>query len=101
MLSAGGAPLHGAAFARYDSMTAMRSFASRGGPAAWGGVQVRGVAGVACAMVMGATAACEEPPIPTFDVVIHVDSDPGVPLAGAVLSREGKDVSTTDAMGRA
>ncbi|WP_394822886.1 hypothetical protein [Pendulispora albinea] len=48
-----------------------------------------------------ATSGCEQPPLPTFDAVIKVESDPGLPLAGAVLSREQKDVATTDAEGRA
>jgi len=52
-------------------------------------------------IVAMATASCEEPPVPKFDVIIHVDSDPNAPLPGAVLSREGKDVATTDASGNA
>ena len=51
--------------------------------------------------VVAATASCEEPPVPTFDVIIKVESDPGIPLPGAVLSRGQKDVATTDANGRA
>jgi len=47
------------------------------------------------------TASCEERATPTFDVVIKVESDPGMPLPGAILSREQKDVATTDAQGRA
>ena len=43
----------------------------------------------------------KEPPPPVFDVVIRVDSDPGIPLAGAVVVRNQKDVAPTDADGRA
>ncbi|WP_394836889.1 hypothetical protein LVJ94_08270 [Pendulispora rubella] len=59
------------------------------------------VAAVATAALSTFAVGCEEPQVPTFDVVIHVESDPGVPLPGAVLSRENKDVGTTDATGRA
>jgi hypothetical protein len=43
----------------------------------------------------------KDPPPPTFEVVIRVDSDPGVPLAGAVVTRNQKDVAPTDSSGRA
>jgi len=53
-------------------------------------------------MLVAATAAsCQELPPPVFDVLLHVDSDPDVPLAGAVVIREGKEVATTDATGNA
>ena len=43
----------------------------------------------------------KEPPPPTFDVIIRVDSDPGVPLAGAVVVRNQKDIAPTDSSGKA
>jgi len=36
-----------------------------------------------------------------FDAVIRVESDPDIPLAGAILSHDQKEVATTDAAGRA
>ena len=41
-----------------------------------------------------------EPPAP-FEVAIHVESDPGVPLPGAVIRRNNKDVTFTGPDGRA
>ena len=51
-----------------------------------------------------ASVSCDrfkDPPPPTFEVVIRVDSDPGVPLAGAVVVRNQKDIAPTDSSGRA
>jgi len=48
-----------------------------------------------------ALASCSDPPSPTFDVVIHVDGDPGQPLSGATLIRDNRDVAATDATGNA
>jgi hypothetical protein len=42
-----------------------------------------------------------DPPPPTYDIVIKVDSDPNTPLPGAVIVRSGKDLATTDNTGRA
>ncbi|WP_394847236.1 hypothetical protein LZC95_07180 [Pendulispora brunnea] len=53
------------------------------------------------AVLVGTTTSCQDPPLPQFDVVLRVESDPDVPLPGAVISRDNKDVGTTDAEGRA
>jgi hypothetical protein len=59
---------------------------------------------LAVLVAAGATISCNgfhnEPP-PPFEVAIHVESDPGVPLAGAVIRRNNKDVTFTGADGRA
>ena len=50
------------------------------------------------------SASCskfEDPPPPTYDIVIKVDSDPNMPLPGAVIVRNGKDLATTDNTGKA
>lgn len=39
--------------------------------------------------------------MPPYEVVIRVDSDPGVPLPGAVVVRNGKDIVATGPDGRA
>jgi len=51
--------------------------------------------------VLAATTGCQDPPPPTFNVVFHVESDPGIPLVGAVLIRDNRDVATSDADGNA
>jgi len=53
----------------------------------------------ALALLAAMVASCSDPPPPTFEVAFHVESDPGLPLAGAVLTRNGKDVATSDAQG--
>jgi len=39
-------------------------------------------------------------PIPPFEVMIRVDSDPGIPLPGAVVVQNGKDRAVTGADGK-
>lgn len=51
------------------------------------------------ALLAAMSTSCSDPPPPTFEIAFHVESDPGLPLAGAVLTRNGKDVATSDAMG--
>jgi hypothetical protein len=43
----------------------------------------------------------QDPPIPTYDILIKVESDPTVALPGAVIVRNGKDLATTDKNGQA
>ncbi len=50
---------------------------------------------------VGLFGACAPPPPPPYSVIIHVDSDPGYALAGAVVSRNGKDLAKTGADGNA
>jgi hypothetical protein len=40
--------------------------------------------------------ACEGKVRPTYHIVVRVESDPGTPLSGAELSREGRRLATTD-----
>ena len=50
-----------------------------------------------------ATTACDAldaPPAPPQVIVVNVTSDPGVPLPGAVLLFEGKEVARTNESGR-
>lgn len=51
--------------------------------------------------VVGASSSCAPPPPPPYSVIIHVDSDPGLPLPGAVIARNGKDLAKTGPDGNA
>lgn len=59
----------------------------------------------ASALVAGAavvTSSCAEPPPPApFQVYVKVESDPGRPVIGAIVSRGGKQLGTTNNEGRA
>ena len=47
-------------------------------------------------------AGCEAPPPPApFQIYVKVESDPGRPIAGAVVSRAGKELGRTGPDGRA
>jgi len=49
-------------------------------------------------------SACKDldpPPTPPFQIFIRIDSDPGHPVAGATVSRNGKPIGTTGPDGRA
>lgn len=51
-----------------------------------------------------ATSGCkdlEPPPTPAFQIFIRIDSDPGHPVTGATVSRNGKAIATTGPDGRA
>lgn len=51
-----------------------------------------------------ATSSCKDldpPPPPPFQIFIRIDSDPGHPVTGAVVSRGGKPLATTGPDGRA
>jgi hypothetical protein len=59
---------------------------------------------VTIGLVFFGNASCskfEDPPPPTYDTVIKVESDPGSALPGAVIVRNGKDLATTDNQGKA
>ncbi len=43
----------------------------------------------------------KEPPPAPFEVMVRVESDPGVPLPGAAIERNGKSITATGADGRA
>jgi hypothetical protein len=43
----------------------------------------------------------EPPPTPPFQIFIRIDSDPGKPVTGATISRNGKPLATTGPDGRA
>jgi hypothetical protein len=61
----------------------------------------------ALALVVGPTLslfACgklEEPPPPPFRVAVSVEADKGVPLPGAVIQRNNKEIAKTDGTGKA
>lgn len=58
------------------------------------------VASLSLAALVG--AGCEEPPPPTpFPIFVKVESDPGRPIAGAIVSRAGKELGVTGPDGRA
>jgi hypothetical protein len=44
-------------------------------------------------------AACASPPEPTYRFLVRVESDPGVPLAGAVVEHDGRPLGASDARG--
>lgn len=49
-----------------------------------------------------AGAGCQEPPPPApFQIYVKVESDPGRPITGAVVSRSGKELGRTGPDGRA
>jgi hypothetical protein len=49
-----------------------------------------------------AFAGCEEPPPPApFPIYVKVESDPGRPIIGAIVSRAGKELGRTGPDGRA
>ncbi|MEO8799715.1 MAG: hypothetical protein ABI551_17610 [Polyangiaceae bacterium] len=50
---------------------------------------------------VGLFGACAPPPPPPYSVIIHVDSDPGLALPGAVISRNAKDLAITGPDGNA
>lgn len=54
--------------------------------------------------LIGAGSGCKDldpPPPQPFQLYVRVESDPGRPVDGAVLSRDGKTIATTGADGRA
>jgi hypothetical protein len=57
---------------------------------------------LACVVVL--LTACknfEEPPAPPFQVAISVEADKGVPLPGALVQRNNKEIGKTDGTGKA
>lgn len=44
-------------------------------------------------------AACASPIEPTYRFLVRVESDPGVPLAGAVVELDGRPLGESDALG--
>jgi hypothetical protein len=62
------------------------------------------LAAVAAALCGAAASGCKDldpPPPPPFQIFIRIDSDPGHPVQGAVVSRNGKPLQTTGPDGRA
>jgi hypothetical protein len=60
----------------------------------------RGPAGVAAAAFAIALSACERSPVdPTYKVLVKVESAPGAPIAGAVISSAGRRVGKTNEAG--
>ncbi len=56
---------------------------------------------VAVTPVVLAAGCADPPPPPPFQVAIKVEADPGVPVAGAVVTRNNKPIATTGPDGRA
>lgn len=54
----------------------------------------------ACALALGAAACTEPAPRPSFPVIVRVESDPQVPLPGALLRAAGQPAGTSDSAGR-
>ena len=42
-----------------------------------------------------AASCADPPPAPPFQASLHVESDPGVPVAGAIVYRGTKQIATT------
>lgn len=59
------------------------------------------LAAVAAALSASGCKDLEPPPPPPFQLFMRVDSDPGHPVVGATVSRNGKPLSTTGPDGRA
>ena len=63
------------------------------------------VAAIACtaltALAMSSCKDFDSPPAPSFQIFVRIDSDPGHPVTGAVVSRNGKPLATTGPDGRA
>ncbi len=60
--------------------------------------------GSALAGVALFSSACrnlEEPPAPPFQVAVMIEADKGVPLPGAVVQRNNKEIGKTDGTGKA
>lgn len=53
------------------------------------------------AMLVVSCGQVSEPPPPSFKFEVKAESDPGVPVAGVVLTRVNKEVGKTDASGKA
>jgi len=53
------------------------------------------------AVVSSSCKDLDPPPAPPFQIFVRIDSDPGHPVTGAVVSRNGKPLATTGPDGRA
>lgn len=63
-------------------------------------VSLLAAAGVACAIVSSGCKDLDPPPPPPFQLYVKVESDPGQPVAGAIVSRNQKTLGNTGADGR-
>jgi len=55
----------------------------------------------AALLAAGGLASCDDKPrSQSFEIAIHVESDPGMALAGATVVRNGRDLVATDTQGR-
>jgi len=57
--------------------------------------------GLACVALLPACAGLKDQPAPPFEIAIRVESDPGHPLPGAVVTKGGKEGPATGPDGRA
>jgi hypothetical protein len=58
-------------------------------------------AGLALSLMTTACPKLEEPPPPPFRVAVTVEADKGVPLPGAVIQRNNKEIARTEGNGKA
>ncbi|NOU26828.1 MAG: hypothetical protein HOO96_02885 [Polyangiaceae bacterium] len=54
-----------------------------------------------CVALLGAVFGCKEQPISPFKVIVHVDSDPGFPLANQPIMFNDTEIKKTDVKGDA
>ncbi len=54
-----------------------------------------------CVALLGAVFGCKEQPITPFKVIVHVDSDPGFPLANQPIMFNDTEIKKTDVKGDA
>jgi hypothetical protein len=64
-------------------------------------VRLLGVIGAACAALSSGCKDLDPPPPPPFQFYVKVDSDPGHPVAGAIVSQNKKQIGNTGPDGRA
>jgi hypothetical protein len=51
-------------------------------------------------LALGSLVACDPPPAPKFEITVSVASDPGRPLANAVVTGAGRELGKTGADGK-
>ncbi len=56
---------------------------------------------VATVFAFTACKNLEEPPAPPFQIAVSVEADKGVPLPGAIVQRNNKEIGKTDGTGKA
>ncbi len=57
--------------------------------------------GAGLLLLASATAGCRPQSAEPFEIIVHVESDPGIAMPGAMIVRDGREVTTTAVDGRA